>query len=336
VLQSAVPSGDPHMLHCQRLSASIEKMSAGRLLIEVLPSGAVVPPKEVGDAVNKRVVDAGQYWTHYLIGKHPAGGLFSSPPGAAGTGMDQSSLVAWYFWGEGQALHEEYYHDIIGLDVMPFVYAPDGPETLGWYKEPFETLDEFKKLRFRCSSGLAQDVYKEMGLTPVSMAGAEIIPALEKGVIDGGEWIKPSTDIKMGFYDICKYLCLEGLHQADTLAMIIINGDALRELPPDLQEIVRVTIKATYLEVLAYDIKDNAEALETMKTVHGVTIFPAPPGYAEEFTKAVTTVMARLSAEEPFFKKVLDSQMAFAKTGVPYQTEVNKLYYTLGSATYEK
>jgi len=310
-------------------------MSAGRLKIDVLPSGAVVPPKEVGDAVNKRVVDAGQFWTHYIIGKHPAAGLFSSPPGAAGTGMDQTTLVAWYYWGEGQALHEEFYHDIVNLDVMPFIYAPDGPETLGWFKEPIETLDEFKKLRWRVSSGLAQDVYKEMGATPVSMAGEEIMPALEKGVLDAGEWIKPSTDIKMGFQDILKYYCLEGLHQADTLAMIIINGDAWRELPADLKEIVDVSIRANYLEVLAFDIIDNAAALHELKTVHGVTIFPAPPGYAEEFTAAVTTVMAKLSAEHPFFKKVLDSQMAFAAKTVPYETEVNRLYAKMGAAAWE-
>lgn len=319
------------MTHLQRLSSAIETMSAGRLKIEVLPSGAVVPPKEVGDAVNTRVVDAGQFWTHYIIGKDPAAGLFSSPPGAAGTGLDQTCLVSWYYWGEGQALHEEFYHDIVNLDVMPFVYAPDGPECLGWFKEEIKTLDQFRKLRWRVSSGLAQDVYKEMGATPVSMAGEEIVPSIEKGVLDAGEWIKPSTDIKMGFYDICKYYCLEGLHQADTLAMIIINGDAWRELPTDLKKIVEVAIKATYLEVLTYDIKDNAEALETLQTVHGVTIFPAPPGYEEEFTKAVTTVMAKLSAENPFFKRVLDSQMAFAEKVVPYETQVNRLYAKLGA-----
>lgn len=318
-----------------KMAANIEVMSGGRLKIAILPSGAVVPPKEIGDAVNKRVVDAGQFWTHYLIGKHPAGGLFSSPPGAAGTGMDQTVLLAWYYFDEGQELHEEYYQKIIGLDVVPFVYSPDGPECLGWFKEPIETLDEFKKLRWRVSSGLAQDVYKEMGATPVSMAGAEIIPAIEKGVLDAGEWINPSTDIKMGFYDICKYLSLEGLHQAVTLAMIIINGDAWRELPVDLRTIVEVSIRATYLEGLTFNTKYNAEALETLKTVHGVTIFPAPPGYAEEFTAAVSTVMAKLSAEYPFFKKVLDSQRAFAKTVVPYRTEVHRLYTKLGAATYE-
>lgn len=318
------------MTHLKRLSANIDTMSGGRLKIEILPSGAVVPPKEIGDAVNTQVVDAGQFWTHYVIGKNPAAGLFSSPPGGAGTGMDQNCLLSWYYWGEGQALHEEFYQDIIGLDVMPFVYAPDGPETLGWFKEPIETLDEFKKLRWRVSSGLAQDVYNEMGATPVSMAGEEIVPSIEKGVLDAGEWIKPSTDIKMGFYDVCKYLCLEGLHQADTLAMIIVNGDVWRALPADLQKIVEVTIKATYLEVLTFDIKDNAEALEKLVTEHGVTLFPAPPGYEEEFTEAVTTVMANLAVEEPYFKKVLDSQMAYAEIVVPYETEVNSLYAKLG------
>jgi TRAP-type mannitol/chloroaromatic compound transport system substrate-binding protein len=314
----------------EELSANLEKMSGGRLQIEVLPSGAVVPPKEIGDAVAKRVVDAGMHWTHYQIGKHPAAGLFSSPPGAAGTGLDQTALLAWFYEGEGQDLIMEFYHDIIGQDVIPFVFTPDGPEMLGWFKEPVETLDEFKKLRWRVSSGLAQDVYKEMGATPVSMAGAEIIPAIEKGVLDAGEWINPATDIKMGFQDILKYLCLQGLHQADTLSEIIINGDAWRELPEDIQTMVEVAIRAQYLKALTYNIKANADALHELTTKHGVTVFPAPPGYAEEFTKAVRTVMARLEAEEPFFKKVLDSQRAFAEKVVPYQTEVNQLYANLG------
>jgi len=323
------------MMQLEKIATNVETMSGGRLKIDVLPSGAVVPPKEAGDAVNKRVVDAAQFWTHYIIGKHPAAGLFSSPPGAAGLGYDQDILLAWYYWGEGQALHEEFFQEIVNLDVMPFVFTPDGPECLGWFKEPIETLDEFRAQRWRVSSGLAQDVYREMGATPVSMAGAEIIPAIEKGVLDAGEWINPSTDIRMGFYDVLKYLCLGGLHQADTLAMIIINGDAWRELPADIQTMVEVSIKAAYLEVMTFNIKDNAEALDTLKTEHGVTIFPAPPGYEEEFTRAVSVVMADLEAEYPFFKKVRDSQAAFSVKLVPYWTEVHRLYAKMGAATYE-
>jgi len=324
------------MIQLQKIAANLETMSQGRLKIDVLPSGAVVPPKEIGDAVNKRVVDAGMFWTHYVIGKHPAAGLFSSPPGAAGLGYDQDILLAWYYWGEGQKLHEEFYHDIVNLNVKPFIFTPDGPECLGWFKEPVETLDEFKKLRWRVSSGLAQDVYKEMGATPVSMAGEEIMPSIEKGVLDAGEWINPSTDIKMGFYDVCKYLCLQGLHQADTLAMIIINDDAWNELSKDIQTMIDVSIKAGYLETMTFNILDNAEALHKLTTEYGVTVFPAPPGYEEEFTKAVSTVMAKLDAEYPFFKKVRDSQRAFAEKLVPYWTEVHRLYAKMGAATFEE
>jgi TRAP-type mannitol/chloroaromatic compound transport system substrate-binding protein len=243
--------------------------------------------------------------------------------------------LAWFFEGEGQELYEEFYQEVIGQNIVPFVFGPDGPEMLGWFKEPIETLDEFRAQRWRVSSGLAQDVYREMGATPVSMAGAEIIPAIEKGVLDAGEWINPSTDIRMGFYDVLKYLCLGGLHQADTLAMIIVNGDAWRELPADIQTMVEVSIKAAYLETMTFNIKDNAEALDILKTEHGVTIFPAPPGYEEEFTRAVSVVMADLEAEYPFFKKVRDSQAAFSVKLVPYWTEVHRLYAKMGAATYE-
>jgi TRAP-type mannitol/chloroaromatic compound transport system substrate-binding protein len=310
-------------------------MSGGRLMVDVLPSGAVVPPKEIGAAVDKRVVDAGQHWTHYQIGKHPAAGLFSGPPGAVGLGYDQTVWLAWFFEGEGQELYEEFYQEVIGQNIVPFVFGPDGPEMLGWFKEPIETLDEFRAQRWRVSSGLAQDVYREMGATPVSMAGAEIIPAIEKGVLDAGEWINPSTDIKMGFYDVLKYLCLGGLHQADGFCSIIINGDAWSELPADIQTMIEVATKAAFLEHQTYNVTRNAWALEELKTEHGVTVFPAPPGYEEEFTRAVSVVVAKLSAEHPFFKKVMDSQKAFAERVVPYETEVNRLYANMGAATYE-
>jgi len=316
----------------QNISTNIEKMSAGRLKIDILPSGAVVPAFEITDAVNTRVVDAGMHWVHYAIGKHPAAGLFSSPPGAAGTGLDQTSLLAWYWEGEGMDLLDEFNRDIILLDVKSFIFTPDGPEMLGWFKEPIETLDEFRALRYRVSSGLAQDVYLEMGASPVAMSGSEILPAIEKGVIDAGERHLISTDIALGFHDVLKYLCLQGLHQVDTLSDIIINGEAWRELPEDLQAIVETAIKANYIEAMCWYQEANADALHYVVTEAGVTVFPAPPGYAEEFTRALHVVLAKLEAEEPFFKKVLDSQRAWGEKIVGYQTEVHELYAKMGRA----
>jgi TRAP-type mannitol/chloroaromatic compound transport system substrate-binding protein len=249
--------------------------------------------------------------------------------------MDQTVLLSWFYQGEGQELYQELYQEILGQDIVAFVLCPEGPEALGWYKEPLETLEEFKQQRFRVSSGLATLIYKEMGASPVNMSGTEIIPALERGVLDGGEWINPATDIKMGFHDILKFYCAQGLHQAISLGELIVNGEAWRELPPDIQMMVEVTCQAAFIDWQTFNIKQNSDALHLFKTVHGVTVFPAPPGYAEEFTAAVNVVMAELAAEYPFFKKVLDSQKAYAKTVVPYETEVNRLYALLGAATYE-
>ena len=133
-LQSANPAGTPHMEILNKFAANVDKMSAGRLKIEVLPSGAIVNPFEILDAVNKGVIDSGQWWTHYATGKHPAGGLFSAPLGGAGSGLDMFNHLSWYLRGEGRGLYLEYYQKIIKADVMAFLIAPDGPEAFGWYK----------------------------------------------------------------------------------------------------------------------------------------------------------------------------------------------------------
>ena len=135
-LQSGNPAGTPHMTLLSKFTSNVDKMSNGRLKIEVLPSGAIVNPFEILDAVNKGVVDCGQWWTHYATGKHPAGGLFSAPLGGSGSGLDQMGQLAWYLRGGGRELYLEYYQKMLKTDVMPFLYAPDGPECFGWFKKP--------------------------------------------------------------------------------------------------------------------------------------------------------------------------------------------------------
>lgn len=331
-LQSANPAGTPHMVLLAKLSSNIDRMSNGRLKIEVLPSGAIVKPNEILDAVSKGVLDAGQWWTHYATGKHPAGGLFSSPLGGSGTGLDQMNHLAWYMVGGGRQLYLEYYQKILKADVMPFIYAPDGPEAFGWFKKPVKSVAEFVKLRFRISSGLPTDVLKEMGGVPVNLAGAELIPAAERGVIDGVEWINPANDVKVGLQDVFKYYSIQGLHQAVDFADVVINGAKWRALPPDLQAMVEVAINANMVEAIVYFPQENARALNEIKS-KGVTIFDAPPDYAPAWIKASKKVLAQFEAKDPFFKKVLDSQRAFAKVVVPYGRETSKLSQLISAAS---
>lgn len=330
-LQSANNAGTPHMHLLGKLADNIDKMSAGRLKIEVLPAGAIVKPNEILDAVNKGVIDAGQWWTHYATGKHPAGGLFSSPLGGSGSGLDQANQLAWYMVGGGRDLYLEYYQKILKTDVQPYIYAPDGPEAFGWFKKPVTSVAEFTKLRFRISSGLPSDVLKEMGGVPMNLASAELIPAAERGVIDGVEWINPANDIKVGLQDVFKYYSIQGLHQAVDFADVIINGPKWRALPADLQRIVEVAITANMVDAMVYFPKENALALNEIKA-KGVTIFDAPADYAPAWIKASKKVLAAFEAKDPFFKKVLESQRAFAKIVVPYGRETSKLSSLISQA----
>lgn len=334
-LQSANPAGTPHMTLLNKFATNVDKMSGGRLKIEVLTSGAIVNPNEILDAVNKGVVDAGQWWTHYATGKHPAGGLFSAPLGGSGSGLDQMGQLAWYFRGGGRELYLEYYQKILKADVMAFMYAPDGPEAFGWFKKPVGSVADFTKLRFRISSGLPSDVLKDMGGIPVNLAGQELIPAAERGVIDGVEWINPANDVKVGLQDVFKFYSIQGLHQAIDIADIVINGARWRALPPDIQAIVETALTASLFEAMLYFIQENATALVEIKA-KGVTVFDAPADYAPAFIKSSKKVLGTLEAKDPFFKKVLDSQRAFAAVVVPYTRETSKLSTLISGAAETK
>ena len=331
-LQSSHPAGAPQIVLLNRMAKDIEAMSAGRMKIEILASGAIVKPFEVLEAVNKGIVEAGQHWTHYSMGKHPAGSLFSSPLGGSGSGLDLMNHLSWYLQGGGRDLYLEYYQKILGMDVMPFMIAPDGPEAFGWAKVAPKKLDDYLKMRFRMSSGLSSDVLKDMGGTPVNMSGAEIIPALERGLLDGGEWINTASDLKLGLYDVCKNYSLQGLHQAIGIQDIMFNGEKWRALPPDIQAIVQCAATKSIIDGMLYFIEENAKALQILIKDHNVNVFDAPPGYSESFIKSSKKVLGKISSENEFFKKVLDSQREYAKLVVPFTKETNKLTQLIAGA----
>jgi TRAP-type mannitol/chloroaromatic compound transport system substrate-binding protein len=270
------------------------------------------------------------------MGKNPAGSLISSPLGGSGSGLDLMNHLSWYFRGGGRDLYVEYYQKIIKADVMPFLIAPDGPEAFGWSIVQPKTLDDYLKKRYRMSSGLSSDVLKDMGGIPVNMSGAEVIPALERGLLDGGEWINTASDLKLGLSDVAKNYSLQGLHQAIGIMDIIINGDAWRALPPDIQAIVEGVTTQSILEGMMYFVEQNAKALKILVEEKGVNVFDAPPGYSEAFIKSSKKVLAKFEEQDPFFKKVIESQRAYAKLVVPFTKETNKLMLLISGAAETK
>jgi TRAP-type mannitol/chloroaromatic compound transport system substrate-binding protein len=331
-LQTAVPAAADEYKMLQKFSQRVDAMTGGRLKIEVLPDGAVVGAFEILDAVDKGLVESGFAWTHYWSGKHPAAMLFGSPSGGSGLGMDQMAWVSWFLEGGGKELYRELFDEHLKVNVVGFVVQPVGPEALGWFKQPIRNMADLQKRRFRTPPGIPGAIYKEMGVTAVALPGAEIIPAAERGVLDAAEWCCPVTDLAYGFQRAFKYYYLQGLHQSTVNADIYINKNFWNKLPKDVQAIFEGACLASLMESTAYRIRANALALIELKTKHGVQVMETPPDYYPAFMAAAKKVMEENAAKNAFFKKVLDSQAAFAKDVVPYWVSIQKVNTSLGDA----
>ncbi|MBX9904258.1 MAG: TRAP transporter substrate-binding protein [Burkholderiales bacterium] len=331
-MQTAVPTSSIYFELLKKFSDRIDKMSAGRLKIEVLPDGAIVPAFEILDAVDKGIVESGYAWTHYWSGKHPAAGIFSNPMAGSGAGLDQLSHIAWIFEGGGYELYRKFYSDVLKVNVEPLFIQPMGPDPLGWFKSPIRNVAEFKKLKYRSPPGITGEIFKEMGISAVALPGGEIVPAAQRGVIDAAEWIGPADDLNLGLHTVWKNYYLQGLHQSTDIGEVLFNKTFWKKLPPDIQEIVRTAAMASMTETYTYNVYRNALAVKKLRDEFKVTIHDTPRDFFPAFVQATTVVLERYAAKDAFFKEVLDSQRTFAKTVVPYWTKILDLYSNLGNA----
>ena len=331
-IQAAVPAASIYFELLKKFGDRIDRMTAGRLKIEVLPDGAIVPAFEILDAVDKGVVEGGYAWTHYWSGKHPAAGLFSNPMAGAGVGLDQLSHVAWLFEGGGYDLYRKLYSDILKVNVEPLMIQPMGPDPLGWFKRPIKDTADFKKMKYRSPPGITGEIFKEMGVSAVAMPGGEIVPAAQRGVIDAAEWIGPADDMNLGLHTVWKYYYLQGLHQSTDIGEVIINKTFWNKLPPDIQEIVRTAAMASMTETYTFNVYRNAQAVVKLRNEFKVQILDTPKDFFPEFVRATNVVLDRYAGKDAYFKQVLDSQRNFATTVVPYWTKILDLYSNLGNA----
>lgn len=332
-IQTAVPSSSMYFELLKNFGARVEKMSGGRVKTEVLPDGAVVQAFEILDAVDKGIVEGGYAWTHYWSGKHPAAGIFSNPAAGAGTGMDQLSHVAWLYQGGGYDLYKQFYAEILKVNVEPFLVQPMGPDPLGWFKSEIKSVEDFRKLKYRAPPGINGEIFKTMGIPATALPGGEIVPGAQRGVIDAAEWIGPADDMNLGLHTVWKNYYLQGLHQSTDVGEVLINKTFWNKLPPDVQEIIRGAALASMMETYTYQIARNAQAVKLLREKHGVKILDTPKDFYPQFVKAANQVFDKYAAQDPFFKKVLDSQRAFAKDVVPYWTKINALYTYVGESS---
>jgi len=322
-MQSTFPTGIWDYMWGENFVKRVNEVSGGRLRIELLPAGAVVGAFEVLDAVNRGVLDGGITWSGYWVGKNSAFSLFASATGGP-FGMNNWDFTAWLFAGGGIELYREIL-DKMGFKVVWFPIWGEMSEPLGWYKKPIRSVADLRGIKMR-AAGLAADVFREFGASVVTLPAAEILPALERGVIDGAEFSDPHSDSRLGFQQVTKFYHIPGIHQPTGVGEVIINKAQWDKLPADLKMLVEMAARETMMINWTQAWRMNHEALEELVTKHGVKVLETPREVLGELLKAWDKVAAREAAKNPDFAKVLESQKKFAAWFVPYQRLVNPPY----------
>ena len=330
-VQSVIPAKADEVFMLNDFADDVRALTNGTLNIEVLPAGAVVGVKETLDAVDAGLIEGGFAWTHYWSGKHPAAMLFGSPVAGAGVGIDNIAFLSWFQYGGGKELYDQLW-DEMGVNVKGFMLQPVGPEALGWFKEPINSMDDFRKYRFRTPPGIPGQTYKDIGIASVAMGGGDILPALESGKIDAAEWCCPKPDSVFGFQKVLKHYYLQGLHQVVVNADMYINGDVYDALSDHQKKALEVAANASLSKAMSYRIYENGKALKDLTENHGVILHDTPADYFPAYMGAAKAALEKNSAENAFFAEVWQSQKDFAAIAVPFWAGAQASNAALGKA----
>ncbi|MDZ4094157.1 MAG: TRAP transporter substrate-binding protein [Paracoccaceae bacterium] len=292
----------------------VEQMSGGRLKIDVLPAGAVVAAFQVIDAVHDGVIDAAHSVSAYWYGKNKAASLFGTGPVFGGS---STAMMSWFYEGGGAELYRELTQDIMGMNIYGFLGFPMFAQPLGWFKNEVNTVGDLQGFKYR-TVGLAADLMQSMGMSVAQLPGGEIVPAMERGVIDAFEFNNPSSDRDFGAQDVAKNYYLSSYHQAAEAFEFLFNKDTMDDLPPDLQAILRYGVEAVSTANTAKALRRYSADLKWLQAEAGVTVHRTSKDILDAEIKGWDSLIPGLEAD-PFMKKVMDSQRVWVEDVAFYE-----------------
>lgn len=313
-MQTSWPSSDIWMDFARQYIERVEKMSAGRIRFELLPAGAVVGAFQVLDAVNDGIIDATHTVAAYWYGKHKAASLFGTGPVFGGSA---TTMLAWFHQGGGKELYRELTQDVMGLNVVAFYGFPMPAQPFGWFKEPVTSVADIQGFKYR-TVGLAADLLQSMGMSVAQLPGGEIVPAMERGVIDAFEFNNPSSDIRFGSQDVAKHYMLSSYHQASETFEFMFNRDMFESLDEDLQAILEYSVEAASTANTALALDNYSADLVRLQEEHGVTVHRTPMEILTAQLDAWDQLIPTLEAD-PMMKKILDSQREWVERVTFYE-----------------
>ncbi len=317
--QAGFPTKDPFFEIATDFLRTVSEISGGTVRIELLPAGAVVAAFDMADAVHKGILDGCIAVPAFWYGKENALSLFGTGPAL---GQDANTLLAWMEHGGGKALYEELYRDVLKLEVVPMLWGPMSVQPFGWFKKEVRSPADIKGLKYR-TVGLSIDLFNEMGASVVAMPGGEIIPALERGVIDAAEFNNPASDQALGFPDVAKVCMVKSYHQPGECFEALVARRVFEALSPLQQAAFRHAVKAASADMHWKMLDRYSKAYEEMRDGRGVKFVETPRDILEAQLAAWDKVIRQKAEANAFFARVLESQRGFLKRVVGYQVKFN-------------
>lgn len=314
-MQTSWPAANIWQQFAQNYADRVEAMSGGRISVDVLPAGAIVGAFQVMDACSDGILDAAHSVPPYWYGKSKASSLFGTGPVYGG---DAINLLAWFNEGGGDELYRELTQDILGLNVVGRLGYPMPLQPFGWFKGEVNTVADLQGFRYR-TVGLAADLLQKMGMSVAQLPGGEIVPAMERGVIDAFEFNNPTSDRQFGAQDVAKNYYLGSYHQATETIEYIFNKDFLDDLDDDLRAIVMHSVEAATLKNIGFALDSYSADLKGLVEEDNVILHQTSDDILNAQLAAWTELEAELMAEDPFMKKVLESQRAWNERTAYYQ-----------------
>lgn len=314
--QSTWPSKDIFHEYANDFAKKVNDMTGGDLRIEVLPAGAVVPAFGLLDAVSSGTLDGGHGVLVYHYGKQNALALWGSGPGF---GMDANMLLAWHKYGGGKELLNKLYASV-NANVQSFLYGPMPSQPLGWFKNPVTKLEDLKGLKYR-TVGISIDMFTAMGMAVNALPGGEIVSAMDRGLLDAAEFNNASSDRVLGFPDVSKVCMLQSYHQNAEQFEVMFNKTKFDALPVKLRTIIENAVEASSADMSWKAVDRYSKDYIEMQTTDKVRFFKTPDAILKRQLEVYDQIIQKKSAENPLFKEIIQSQLAFARRTTQWEQD---------------
>jgi TRAP-type mannitol/chloroaromatic compound transport system substrate-binding protein len=316
--QSTWPAKDIFHEYALDFAKKVNDMTGGDLKIEVLPAGAVVPAFGLLDAVSKGTLDGGHGVLVYHYGKQNALALWGSGPAF---GMDANMLLSWHKYGGGKELLTKLYSSI-GANVVSFPYGPMPTQPLGWFKKPITKPEDFKGLKFR-TVGISIDVFTGLGAAVNALPGGEIVPAMDRGLLDAAEFNNATSDRILGFADVSKVCMLQSYHQNAEQFEIMFNKTKYDALPAKMRAIIENAVEASSQDMSWKAVDRYSKDYIELEKTDKVKFYKTPDSLLQRQLTAYDQAADKKAGGNDLFKEIVASQKKFAERTVKWDMDTN-------------